>query len=609
MSRTLFWYILKDLLRIFLMSSGVLAGIMSFGGLLRPLTEHGLSMGQVAHMLTYFQFPMTAYSLPIAALFATTIVYGRLSADNEIVACRAAGISHLSMAVPAFVLGLSVAIASLLLLSFVVPVFMLKAEKVIFSNAGQIIVNEIERTHQLKLEQEGEGVTVFAQSAKVMPSDPTRPSDQVVVLESPMFVNFEANPDRSPDAIRTPKDFYVAKQATCYINQNVQTDEMSFFTVLTDGCKFPRTFHGMEGGVGQTTYAAKGESQVRETSKFMDIWRLKELLKDESSASRVRKVLDAFILNEQKDAFLKAINNQLGGEQSQARLAGTEDKQAIEYILMRGKAATSLEDNKLTIGSATADITRPVRVFQEKDGQVLRTFEAQQIEISVIPDQEVSTMHVRIELNDVIERVGEDTTQRTKIPREFDVPMSATIHQLPQIRTAKYYISNSKLFGAEQGADPRADLHLEHGSRRTAFPRQLRDELPDSRHGGLCPGHDVPQRQFPQRLRAEHRSRADLHRTDHHRAAHGGERSEGADEFSQPLRAWPHDHLEREYRGGGDRGGVVGEIAKTISTKSEMRNSKQIPIKKEEIGKGIVWGFAFSAFEFVSNFVFRISNL
>src|SRR5438552_8675746 len=226
MSRTLFWYILKDLLRIFLFASGVLAGIMSFGGLLRPLTEHGLNMGQVMHMLTYFQPPMTAYSLPIAALFATTIVYGRLSADNEIVACRAAGISHLALAVPAFVLGLTVAILGLLLLSFIVPIFMLKAEKVDFSNVGQIVANEIERTHQLKLEQEGDSITVFAQSAKVMPPDPSRPHDQVVVLGSLMFVSYEPNPDRSPDAIRTPRDFYVAKQATCFINQNEETDEL-----------------------------------------------------------------------------------------------------------------------------------------------------------------------------------------------------------------------------------------------------------------------------------------------------------------------------------------------------------------------------------------------
>src|SRR4051795_7167585 len=148
MGRTLFRYVFRDLIRIFFMTSGVLSAIMSFGGLMRPLTEHGLDLGQVGKMLTYFTFPMTAYSLPVAALFATTLVYGRLSADNEIIACRAAGISHLAMALPALVLGLTVAILGLLLLSFIVPIFMLKAEKVVFSNVGQIISNEIERTHQ-----------------------------------------------------------------------------------------------------------------------------------------------------------------------------------------------------------------------------------------------------------------------------------------------------------------------------------------------------------------------------------------------------------------------------------------------------------------------------
>src|SRR3954453_21804157 len=93
MSRTLFFYIFKDLVRIFFLTSGALAGIMSFGGLLRPLTEHGLDASQAAKMLSYFMPAMSTYSLPIAALFATTMVYGRLAADNELTACRAAGIS------------------------------------------------------------------------------------------------------------------------------------------------------------------------------------------------------------------------------------------------------------------------------------------------------------------------------------------------------------------------------------------------------------------------------------------------------------------------------------------------------------------------------------
>src|SRR5215831_18624099 len=113
MSPTLFRYIFKDLLRIFFLTLGALTGIMSFGGMLKPLYEVGLNVSQVSQILTWSTPAMMAYSLPIAALFATTMVYGRLGADNEITACRAAGISHLWMTLPAFVMGVVTAFISI----------------------------------------------------------------------------------------------------------------------------------------------------------------------------------------------------------------------------------------------------------------------------------------------------------------------------------------------------------------------------------------------------------------------------------------------------------------------------------------------------------------
>jgi len=186
MSRTLFLYIFRDLLRVFLLSSGALAGIMSFGGLLRPLTEHGLNAAQAAKMLSYFMPAMMTYSLPIAALFATTMVYGRLAADNELVACRAAGISFWSISIPALVLGLTVALISLLFLCFIVPLFTLKVEQVIYSNLAQLIANDIERTHQVKFDSTG--TTIFAQEAAVADPDPRHPEQQIVSLGGVMIV-------------------------------------------------------------------------------------------------------------------------------------------------------------------------------------------------------------------------------------------------------------------------------------------------------------------------------------------------------------------------------------------------------------------------------------
>src|SRR5678815_4718238 len=108
-SWTISKYIFKDLFKIFMITNGALSGIMSFGGLLRPLTQQGLDAGQIGSLIGWFTAPMLAYSLPIAALFATTVVYGRISADNELTACRASGISHMAVALPALALGLFVA--------------------------------------------------------------------------------------------------------------------------------------------------------------------------------------------------------------------------------------------------------------------------------------------------------------------------------------------------------------------------------------------------------------------------------------------------------------------------------------------------------------------
>jgi len=77
---------------------------------------------------------------------------------------RAGGISYFSprrfsVALPALVLGLVVAVISMLMLCFIVPIYSLKVEEVIYSNIARVIANRIERTHALGF-QRSDG-TVF----------------------------------------------------------------------------------------------------------------------------------------------------------------------------------------------------------------------------------------------------------------------------------------------------------------------------------------------------------------------------------------------------------------------------------------------------------------
>ena len=137
----------------------------------------------------------------------------------------------------------------------------------------------------------------------------------------------------------------------------------------------------------------------------------------------------------------------------------------------RGKAASAFDGERLIVGSATPEVTRPVRVFQEKDGQVLRTFESQTIEITATTDDETGVMHTAIEFNDAIERIGESMTQRSKIRREFDVPMLESIKELPKIRTAKYYLNNTRLFGAQGKALARERMFISNTVRSELHAR------------------------------------------------------------------------------------------------------------------------------------------
>jgi hypothetical protein len=118
---------------------------MSLGSILRPIQEYGVGPGQVVHLLGYF-IPITlTFVLPLAALFAAAMVYGRFAGDNELDACRASGVSLLTLIYPGLTLAIVVAIANLILSFYVVPEFFHRAEKALKADAKQILFRNIQR--------------------------------------------------------------------------------------------------------------------------------------------------------------------------------------------------------------------------------------------------------------------------------------------------------------------------------------------------------------------------------------------------------------------------------------------------------------------------------
>ncbi len=161
-------YIFKELLKIFILAAIALGVIMSLGSLLRPIQQYGVGPKQVFDLLCYFMPITMTFVLPVAALFATTLVYGRFAADNEFDACRSSGISPTMLFYPAFILAIVIAIANLLLSFHVVPAYVQRAEMAMKSDAKQILFRNIQRQGYYALP--GSEFKIYADAADLVNS-------------------------------------------------------------------------------------------------------------------------------------------------------------------------------------------------------------------------------------------------------------------------------------------------------------------------------------------------------------------------------------------------------------------------------------------------------
>jgi|GEM_PF-186352 len=146
---TLHRYIFRDLLKTFVLATTVLSLVLGLGVMLRPLRDFSVDPVNVPKLLAY-TLPITlTMVIPISALLAATVNYGRLAVDNEITACRSSGISLTTLVYPALTLALLVGMATLALGFHVVPSFTKKFEQLFKTDAQGIIFRNIEKRGDL----------------------------------------------------------------------------------------------------------------------------------------------------------------------------------------------------------------------------------------------------------------------------------------------------------------------------------------------------------------------------------------------------------------------------------------------------------------------------
>lgn len=150
MISTLHKYLTRDLIKTAGMAAAAFTLVMTTFAVSEPLRKQGLGGAQVLWLFWYLLPVMLSLTLPVAAVFATTFVYGRFAMDNELTACKASGISALCLLRPAMVMGVVVGVTSLALNNWIAPELVRRGAETVERNIRGLIYQKLRTDQKLQ---------------------------------------------------------------------------------------------------------------------------------------------------------------------------------------------------------------------------------------------------------------------------------------------------------------------------------------------------------------------------------------------------------------------------------------------------------------------------
>jgi lipopolysaccharide export system permease protein len=136
-------YVLWELLQVFLVALTALTIFMLVVGLVREAQQQGLGLVQILLLIPYVLPEAMRFAVPGTMLFAVASVFGRMSASNEIIALKAAGISPMATIWPAAALALIVSFVSVWLNDVAVSWGRDGVRRVVVNSVEQIIYGRL----------------------------------------------------------------------------------------------------------------------------------------------------------------------------------------------------------------------------------------------------------------------------------------------------------------------------------------------------------------------------------------------------------------------------------------------------------------------------------
>ena len=149
---TLYRYILRELVLLMVVSSLLLVVVLSLLASIKPLSEGQLGPATFLKYVLYTAPTVLVFALPFAGAFASTLVFLRMASENEVLVCRASGLSYPRVLLPVGVLGAGMAVGLFVLSNFVVPSFYKKMARTVQSDLIEVAVTQVNAHRPFELE-------------------------------------------------------------------------------------------------------------------------------------------------------------------------------------------------------------------------------------------------------------------------------------------------------------------------------------------------------------------------------------------------------------------------------------------------------------------------
>jgi len=300
---TLWLYLLGDLWKLVLLTTGVLVTVIAFAAAVKPLADGKLSQEETLKFMGLAMVPMLQYALPFAACFGATLAYHRLATDNELTAVYAGGISHRAMLFPAVLSGVLLGGILLGLSDWVIPRFLRQMSGMITQDATKMIVSSIQRGEAMRMENK------FLY-ADLVEEDTREPTDgyRKLWLGGLLLVTL----DDSEHVINE----FCARSAHVWLRRTTVTrpggGEAKAVTQVIiqpiEAVGFGQTFRGDS---GETTFVILVPDAFSDNVKFLSFNELRALRAEPSRIDRVDKVKRALALEVARREMIDAIDRDL----------------------------------------------------------------------------------------------------------------------------------------------------------------------------------------------------------------------------------------------------------------------------------------------------------